>query len=225
VKSGDKNKPAVIMAHGYSGHSYEYPFKNFAKVTEKDFCTYRINFYDGQEGGRRAIDCTLQTHADDLTTVIEWIKLNHNKIFTIGHSFGGPSVMLANHKDIKAASLWDPSYNIAQSYIDFASSYEKHQNFYVLTWGDSYLMGKPMYEFGSKLNAEFCENLAKHACFPVQVILAGTGYFVNKGNSYDSFGHPKNRRDIIAEAGHCFFENDTATEAATLTANWFKQWL
>ncbi len=225
VKSGNPDGPAVVMAHGYSGHAYEYPFKNFAKLTESDFCTYRFNFYDGQEDGRRAIDCTLQTHADDLQTVISAIKPTHDKIFLVGHSFGGPSIMLANPTGISAVSLWDPSYNIAQSYEDFSANYIEYSEFYVLTWGDSYLMGKPMYEMGKKFTAAYCEELSINAKFPVQVIHAGVGYFVDKGNSYDSFGHPQNRRDIIQDAGHCFFENDTATEAANLTTNWFKQWL
>lgn len=225
VKSGKPNGPAVVMVHGYSGHMYEYPFKYFAKLTETEFCTYRFNLYDGQTGGRRAIDCTFQTHADDLNTLINSIKPKHEKIFLVGHSFGGPSIMVANPENISAVSLWDPSYDVAKSQQDFAEAYSKLGDYYMLTWGDSYLMGQAMYNASSQLDAAACANLAKAAKFPVQVIHAGAGYFVDKGHSYDSFGHPQNRRDVVQDAGHCFVENDTATIVASLTTQWFKQWL
>jgi dienelactone hydrolase len=225
VKSGKADGPAIIVVHGLTGHMYEYQFKHAATLWDDEFCTYRFNLYDGAEDARNLVDCTLQTHADDLRTVVAEVAKSHQKIFVVGHSYGGPSTMIANCTAITAASLWDPSYNLTGVFDLYEKNFTAYPEGYVVNWGTTYLIGRAMQEFTYALDASACQKLAEAVNFPVQVILAGNGYYIKQGANYDTHCPHPNRRDVIEGTSHCFYENDTATEVATLTAQWFKQWL
>lgn len=225
VRSGDETKPALVVVHGLTGHMYEHQFKHAAREWGDDFCVYRFNLYAGETGARSLIDCTLQTHADDFSCVIADVAQRHDKIFAVGHSYGGPTVMLANCPQLTAVSLWDPSYDLASIEEAFFDFYKPYAGVYTVNWGTTYLIGKAMRDHGVTLTAEKCAALSRQAKFPIQVILAGLGYYVGRGANYDTdcpYGH---RRDVVEGTTHCFYESDSDIQVAQLTAEWFNQWL
>lgn len=225
VRSGDVTKPAIVVVHGLTGNMYEHQFKHAARLWDTDFCVYRFNLYAGEEGGRNLIDCTLQTHADDFALVVADVAKRHNTIFAVGHSYGGPTLMLANCPELKAVSLWDPSYDLASVEESFAENYKPYDGVYTLNWGTTYLIGKAMRDHAVTLTAAKCAELSRQAQFPIQLILAGNGYYVNRGASYDTDCPHVHRRDVVQGTTHCFYEGDADTEVASLTADWFNQWL
>jgi len=221
---------AIFMVHGLTGNMYEYPFKRAADVfSAQGYDVYRFNLYDGQEAGRKLVDCTLLTHAEDLNTVMAKFSPTYTKNFVIGHSYGGPTIMLANPKGLTAASLWDPSYNIEKMSNDFSEFYGKIGDYLTINWGVSYLLNPAMEEHAGTLNEPACIQLAEAFNAPVQVVLAGDGYYVKQNLSYHSHGKPenlpKNRRDVVPGTQHCFHEADTCEDLLAKTQTFFQQFL
>jgi dienelactone hydrolase len=228
LKNSARGKPkgAVFIVHGLTGHMYEYQLKSAADYfAAQGLDVYRFNLYDGDKSARRLLDCTLQTHADDLNTVLKKFAGPYKETFAIGHSYGGTTVMLAQPKTLTAASLWDPTFNVKRVDECFEAQYKKYTGFYSVDWGTTYLIGKAMHDHGHTLDEKACLKLAETFKHPVQVVLAGDGFFIKDKFSYHSLGHPKNRRDVVKGTVHCFHEGNTTAELLKKTHAWFKQWM
>lgn len=217
-------KAAIFIAHGLNCSMYDYHIKRAADhFPTLGFDVYRINFYDGRKNSRMLTDCTLATHAEDFNTLIQAFHSSYQKVFAIGHSYGGATIMLANPAQLTAACLWDPSYNIAQLNKDFASKKNDFHGYIRQDWGTSILLGKPMHEHGNTLDEPTCINLSKAFHAPIHVVFAGDGYYVNKKLNYHSYGNPLNSSSIVPGTTHCFHEGNTCEELLTQTYAWFKQ--
>ncbi len=212
---------AIFIVHGLTGHMNEYAIKRAADYFHSSYDVYRFNLYDGEEGARQLINCSIKTHADDLNTVLSEFSGLYKKIFLIGHSYGGTTIMCANPSNITAVSLWDPSFNLNRIQKDFVQIPFVNNDYYVLNWGNSYLIGKDMYDEAGKLDENACINLAKDFLSPVQVIHAGDGLYVNDEISYHSFGNKNNIRDIVPDSVHCFYEKNTCDVLLDKTEKWF----
>ncbi|PZQ44999.1 MAG: hypothetical protein DI551_08835 [Micavibrio aeruginosavorus] len=214
-------KRAVFIVHGLTGHMYEYQHKRAADHFEEDYDVYRFNLYDGREGGRALVDCTISTHADDLNVVLKKFSGSYDKVFLIGHSYGGTTVMVANPKKVAAVSLWDPSYDLRGIQREFKKSYIEMGDYYQINWGTSYLIGRAMYDEAGSLGVAACKNLSREFEARIQVVLAGDGYYVGKPYSYDSFGIGS-KRDIVAGTAHCFYEGKSCDDLLAKTQAWFE---
>ncbi len=228
--SGAGATAAIFMVHGFTGNMYQYPFKRAADfLSAKGYDVYRFNLYDGRKGGRNLIDCTLLTHAEDLNTIMAKFGPGYTQNFVIGHSYGGPTIMLANPQNITAASLWDPSYNITQMNKDLPDSITKIGGHLILNVGISYVLSSSMEEHAGTLDEPACIKLAEAFNAPVQVVLAGDGYYVKQSHSYHSHGKPenlaKNRQDVVPGTTHCFHEADTCEVLLAKTHAFFQQFL
>lgn len=224
LNSSDKNtKKAIFLVHGLNRDMHEYAFKRAADYFSENYDVYRFNLYDGREKGRALIDCTLQTHADDLDDVLNHYAGGYESVFLIGHSYGGPTVILANPRNITAVSLWDPSFDLKGVQSDFSKTYIEKEDCYSVNWGTSYLIGKEMYYCANKLDKDACIKLAQEFQHPVQVIHAGNGYYVNKDVSYHSYGNSQNIREVVSGTVHFFYEGNSCDELLQKTRNWFSK--
>jgi hypothetical protein len=214
-------KSAIFIVHGLTGNMYEYAIKRAADHFSARHDVYRFNLYDGNAGGRLLIDCTIQTHADDLNTVLAEFGAEYDQVFLIGHSYGGPTIMLARPAKVTAVSLWDPTFDLTTIQSIFSAQYLDKGDFYIVNWGTSYLIGKAMYEEAGQMDAEVCSQLSRDFGHPVQVIHAGDGFFINTPLSYHSFGNKMNRRDVVAGTAHCFYESTSCDELLAKTGTWF----
>lgn len=102
----------VIFVHGLGGRMDQHIYYNGARFLEKrNISSFRFNLYSWEKDARNLSECTIETHANDLDTVIGYFrKQGANKIIVVGHSFGGPTILLSKKKDYDLVILWDPSY-------------------------------------------------------------------------------------------------------------------
>ncbi len=219
--SGEDVRSAVFIVHGLTGNMYEYTLKRAADFLSQKHDVYRFNLYDGEPGARRLLDCTLQTHADDLNTVLDHFSASYEKIFLIGHSYGGPTIMIARSRRVTAVSLWDPSFDLKSLSSKFANIYDEKDEFVIINWGVATLIGKKMYREKENFDNDACCELARVYEHPVQVVHAGKGVLKDNPVSYHSFGNPLNISDVVAEAGHCFYEGSSCDELLEKTSGWF----
>jgi uncharacterized protein len=100
--SNDKNKPIIILCHGFVSSKDGNTFINFEKkLNEKNISTFRFDFFGHGESEGLFEDITISEAVDDILNAIKYLKnLGYKKIGLIGSSFGGiASIMAASKTD------------------------------------------------------------------------------------------------------------------------------
>ena len=212
---GPLTKPLVIFVHGLTGDPNEHQFYNGARYLEKrGLSSFRYNLY----ASRPLRDATLKTHAADFDKVVAYFrKRTKRKIFAVGHSYGGPTILLSK-KDLDGAVLWDPSYKAGKG-LSPLLKYDKRLKAYRLVWEVESVLGKRMVDVDL---ATPWEDLGKDVTFPLKVILAGKGV-LRKSSRYAKNAQGKSDVEVIAGAGHCFDEDGAEEKLFAATVKWFKR--
>lgn len=215
----------VVFVHGLTGHQNEHYYYNAARFfPKKGFATYRFDLYSGEKGGRALSDCSVRTHASDLSLVLDRLKSKYKYIHVVGHSLGGPTIVLADISAVSSVILWDPSDMLGLADITEGQERSLKRNkisgHYIVDWGTEYILGKEMaQEFKELRPATLAGTINK----PIKVIAA------EKGNPRGSKEYFKNANEpkelvVIKRAGHTFNEGDTEQQLFIETLAWVKKW-
>ena len=197
----------------------EHLFFNGARYfQEHGITSFRFNLYGEEKDARNLTDCTLQTHAHDLNIIINYLQTQKaNKLFAIGHSYGGPTILLANHQKLDAVIFWDASYNYR---LDEAENIPETTWRY-LDWGVWPLIGDDMYKEAQTFDQK---KLFKNFSTPIKVITAGKSYYEERKNNYSLANEPKDYH-IIEGAGHTFTEEGKAEELYKESLEWLNKYI
>lgn len=220
---GSLDQPVVIFVHGLTGHMDEHPFYNGARYFHKQgISSLRFNLYDYEKDARKLTNCTLKTHAHDLDVIIDYLRQKKTKkIFAIGHSYGGPTVLMADHRQLDAIVLWDPSYGDIFDKSDDAK-YVKELDAYRIRWGTDVLIGAKMRNEAKELK---WDSLTKIITTPLKVISAGKGVLVKERKKYVELTQGPKDHVTIKKAGHNFNEEGTAEELFNESIKWLKKFV
>jgi pimeloyl-ACP methyl ester carboxylesterase len=224
---GSSPDRAIVMVHGLTGNMDEYQHKSAANFFIKHgYDVVRFDLYSDMPGSRSLSHCTLQTHAADLNTVIEQKASAYRKLFLIGHSYGGPTIMVAQPKRATALSLWDPSFDLPARWDPADRTDIKQINGVTyLDWGREIIIGEDMlHEARSRYGADECLALSKALDKPIQVVTASEGFYATQGMSWHSAGHPENERITIKGADHCFHNGAVLDDVLAASLNWFDRY-
>ncbi len=211
---GPLTKPLVIFVHGLTGDPNEHQFYNGARYLEQQgFSSFRYYLYDS----RPLRQATLKTHAADFDAVVAYFrKHGKRKIFAVGHSYGGTTILLSKDKDLDGAVLWDPSYKLAL--LRSRSKYEPRLKAYRIRGYVDYLFGKRMVDVDANIP---WEELGKDIAYPLKVITAGNGV-LRGSRRYAENAQGKSAHEVIRGAGHCFEEDGVAEKLYASTVRWLK---
>ena len=213
-----KTDKLIIFVHGLAGNKNEHQFYNAAKFfNNRNFATFRFDLYSGEKNGRKLENCTISTHSEDLNQVINYFKNKFSRLYLVGHSLGGPSVLEANLKDIKKVVLWDPSVNLTYANNDHFY-FNKKIKAYIVNWGPSIIVSKKMIEDWKLLDIRKWIN---NTSTPLKVICAGKGILKKEWKKIIGKFKCRHEFEIIKEAGHIFDEKDTETKLFKKTLSWF----
>lgn len=225
---GTLNRPVketgrlIIMVHGLTSNRSTHPFpmavESFIKA---GYTVARYDQYNAGNKGRSILDCTTATFCKDLTTVIKHFKKPKEKIFLVGHSWGGLQIMRVNPA-ITAASLWDPSYALNECRIPSKTLEPIEKNRVLMHWGNAYAIGTKLNKELWELSRKECDTLARQAKFPIQVIQAGKDILAGLGCSYHNCAKTKTDFQVL-KATHCFEELPEVPKLLTHTINWFNK--
>lgn len=220
---GPLNKPLLIFVHGFTGFKEEHIFFNGSRFFDKhNVSTFRFNLYHYEKDARKMEECTLSLHGKDLDVVIEYFrKKGVKKIFVVGHSFGGLTVLLSQKQNFNAAVLWDGSTNPSQV---TKSTYVKELDRYYINNFDSYgfTVGKQMVEENKKLKPF---KLIGKFTKPIKIIVAGKGTLIKGGKKYYQLAHAPKDFAIIPDATHNFDEDGTEEKLFAETLSWIKKFV
>lgn len=210
----------VVFVHGLTGHKNEHLFYNGARFfARRGVASFRFDLYSGEKGGRSLMNCTCLTHAGDIDAVVKRFQKRFSKIYLVGHSLGGPSVLMADVKKIFGIVLWDPSSRA--TLLKLAGKIPRLGSSYVLKWGTEHLVGKKMRDEWLRFSTP--EQLTGKITVPLLVLCAGKGILKKGGMDYCKYAKGPSRFAVIKNAGHCFDENETAQDLLLETAKWIRR--
>lgn len=215
----------VVFVHGLTGHKNEHIFYNAAQFfPKKGFDTYRFDLYSGDKGGRALSDCTVRTHASDLSLVLKGLKKRYRNIHVVGHSLGGPTIILADLSPIRSIVLWDPSDMLGLADIVEGQERKLKQNkisgLYIVDWGVEYILGKEMAEeFKTLRPAKLAGTINK----PIKIIAAQMGN-LRGSKEYLKYANEPKELVTLKNAGHTFDEDGKEEELLKETLAWVKKW-
>ncbi|MBL8638920.1 MAG: alpha/beta hydrolase [Alphaproteobacteria bacterium] len=223
VSEDKPSKRAVFHVHGIISRTNEYLDKSLLKsFLKQGYDVFRFQLHANFPNCRKLMDCGLSDHASDLNAVLEHFAKDYEEVYLTGHSLGGAVIMLAQPRNIKAISLWDPCFDL-KSFFQSQIAQEIDPGHYLIIWNIQFLIGKKMVDeaclYGPSDSLELSKKLAQT---PIQVIHPRQGTFVTD-TSWHSAGHDKNCRVMIEDAGHCFDENDKVDELLSHTLTFFEQ--
>ena len=227
ILRGSFKNPLVILVHGRPGSGNDLlEYLGARYLYEQGFSSLRIFLYDEDPRSRNMFDCTLQTHANDLDTVIQYAKQQKTpKIFATGHSYGGPTILLAKEK-FDSVVLWDPSHGSLWQ----EKAKELKQTLPEKELGD-YIIGLigPGWVFGKKMVDDETHwgdttYWAARKTYPVKIINASEGVLAGYGKRYIEVASEPKEYLTIPGAGHMFDESDEITlRLFKETAEWFNR--
>lgn len=228
ILRGKLDKPVVVMMHGRPGNGNELlQYLGARYLYENGFSSLRLFMYDFEPNTRNLLDCTLQTHADDLDEVIKYLRvLKVPKVFTVGHSYGGMAILRSKAKT-DGAVLWDPthgSYWAENRQEKVAKEYPETMvgDINIGLAGYGYVEPKAMLD--DEKTWGDTSNLASHKGYPIKLIAAGKGSMSDLGQKYiDAADQPK-QFVAIPEAHHQFEDSDEVVlKLFDETYKWFKE--
>lgn len=218
-------KPLVVFVHGLTGHKNEHHFFNGARFFEKrGWPTFRFDLYGDEKRSRHLQNCTLETHAKDLDTVIDYfINKGAKKIFVAGHSYGGLTILMSKQQKYNAVALWDASYNPFTFFKDMKRISIKKFAGYIEDWGIQFIIGEAMMREARKLTARKCDNIIRAISVPVKIIVAGKGVLVKVGQKYFKAANKPKEFKIIKSTTHVFDEDGAEEKLFQETYSWFSK--
>jgi len=220
-KQSDK---VLVIVHGLTGHMNEYHIKGSANFfRNKGYDVIRFNLYAG-ENGRKLRDTTLQVYASDLNIILHNKIKGYGKIFIAGHSYGGPSIMIAQPQMATALSLWDPAFDLPSAINNGNFEIKKQDDFYIWDQNMEVILGSAFIEERkNRYDIDECLSLSESlADIPIQVIAAEEGYGQDE-LSWHSAGNTLNERHIIKNADHCFWRGHVFQEVLDQSFEWFEK--
>ncbi len=217
---GTLNYPAqgtdklIIFVHGLTGSQKEHQFYDAARYfPAMGYATYRFNQYSRDEKGRVLSDISIRTQSGDLNTVIAHFKGKYSRIYLVGHSIGGPTIMGAGLAPITAIVLWDPSITPGTG----AYPFDERLNRYILRWQFEFLLSREMIEEWKN-----ARSLVHDLIKPTRVIFAG-GYSI-KDTWKDMLPQIPAEHDSLTVEGatHGFDEEGTQEKLYRATLEWLR---
>lgn len=221
---GSPKQPLFIVVHGLPCSMYETLYEMATRwFVKHGYATFRFNLYGWQKDARQLVDSTLESHANDIDTVVSFFrKRGFKKVYVAGHSFGGPSILLSKQQKFDAAVLWDPSYKsslVQKKYGVPGGRFVKAVNGYFMHWGVNVIIGKAM---AREVDRVKWDELTPNFHIPLMIVSAGKGVLVKGARAYFKSANEPKSLEIVKGATHAFDDVPEMQERVySITKKWF----
>jgi len=215
-------KGMVVFIHGLASTEYWPPMLLGSWYFRKRGYAYcRVNLYDWREGARTLMSSDLLQHSKDTDTVVKCLRRRgYKRLFGVGHSFGGLTLLRANTAAFNAISLWDMS-----SFISHPPKkwFRKVRNTSASYMTGSYeLLMSERYKSGMENFPDELE-LASKIKVPTQIAYAAGKNATLIVSSKRYFENLNCAKELIAipDTSHSFTEEGKANILFRKTEKWF----
>ena len=199
-----RNNPLIIFVHGLTGSKDEMMYlAGESFFIEKWFDVVRFNLYGTAPGEKKLSEVSLKDHIADVNEKIrKAVNQGYEKIFLIGHSFGGLTILYADLEFISKIVMRDPSIGWKETLEDV---YHDEKGYYI-DRGDGirFDISEEIYHDFNKDPNQHLEQIKKLS-LPIKIIGAEFGLPENSKKYYLAANEPK-ALTIVSWASHCFLE-------------------
>ncbi len=211
VLRGAWDQPLVILIHGLACDSRGLlPFLLSKLLHEHGFATLRVNMYDHTDDTRDMIDCTMDTHAEDLNRIVAYAQSHQSpQIFAVGHSYGGLTI-LSSTAGLDGAVLLEPSHFKCSMELDESikpKRKEVTQKIVAYENGAGYIDPLPMVHERKQKAALAEETLAQKA-YPLLFIAAENCTLLPYIQKYHQVANQPKKLYIAEGASHNLTDTD-----------------
>lgn len=211
ILRGELSEPLAIMMHGRPGNGNELlQYLGARYLYERGISILRLFMYDFEPKTRNLMDSNLQTNADDFEAVVQDLReQNVTKVFAIGHSYGGLTI-LKSKIELDAAVLWDPSHGLWWAENRDALFADEYPEVVV----DKYVIGTAgggwVYPVAAREHDKQLGDTSSWAAknYPLKIISASDGALTDLGKRYVEKAREPKSHVVIANAHHSFEDSD-----------------
>jgi alpha-beta hydrolase superfamily lysophospholipase len=218
----DPAAPVVLFVHGLGGHMREKHLQYCAyAAVEAGFTALRVNLYGAEVDARKLIECTIDTHVDDVTQVLRQIRSSGRKVAIVGHGLGALVMQRLDRSLMDVAVVQDPVDTQTDDFMHwsdvrrngdtgnwdllFASDLSVTQGFYDSWWAS----GPDRHDF----------------TVPARVICAGASDLQDECERYARAQAAPSDLVTIEGADHTFNSKEFREKLFTATTEWLRKQL
>ena len=200
----------------------EHIFFNGAKFfNQKGFDAFRFDLYSAEKGGRHFTNTSISMHGADTNLVVNYFKKQYKKIYLVGHSYGGTTLLFVDTTNVSAMVFWDASYVDSKRETNYFK-YNKHIDGYIVKDRYDYIVGN---KFIDELkNFPDCGNLVSKIHIPVKFITAGGRGNPKGGKKYLAKANKPKELANIKNADHCFDRFEYEQKLLEETLNFIRKY-
>lgn len=222
-----KSHKLIIHLHGMT-HSMNHMLELYAAdyFPPQGYDHYRTGFYPREADARNLATITIADHVSDILKVVEHFSPLYDSLYITAHSLGGLCALIANPPNIKAMSLWDPSFDVTHFWsLSDCLTYMPEREQYQLDYGNVFVISKELVEEFKQYPDEQCLKLAAKVTTPTQLIIPEQSIFNASPHS-----SPENYRTAFTgkfdlqkmnNANHIFANQGNPQKLMELTSEWF----
>ncbi len=219
-----KPKGMVIFVHGLASTAL-WPTMLLGSwyLRKKGYAYCRINLYDWRPGARSLMTSDLLQHSRDVDTVAKSLKRRgFTKLFAVGHSFGGLTLLRTENSVFKAISLWDISSFVSNNPEKWFRT-DRATGAAYLAGGVELMMSK-RYRRGIDTYPNELKLAAKLVA-PCQICYAAGKQAMLVESSKRYYEHLQGEKEIVAipDASHSFTEEGVGKHLFKKTERWFRK--
>lgn len=219
-----RSKKVIIFVHGLTGHRNEHQFFNAAPYfSKKGFNVFRFDLYGEGKNARNFCDTSLSIHGSDTHRVYDYFKKKgFTKIFLVGHSYGGPSILLSK-SPASAVVWWDPTFDVSKIYRRKEVWKDPSSGMRFIDWGIPMRVSDSYIRDAKKLTPARALRWVGEWHVPLKIISAGRGVLMGGAKKYLSRVSAAKEHVIIPGAGHNFNEEGTEQKLFRETLSWIRK--
>ena len=199
-----QKSPLIIFVHGLTGSKDEIIYVYGEEFFQsKGYDTYRFNLYGTAPWEKKLSEVSLKDHVFDVSqTVSDFVEKGYEKIYLVGHSFWGLTILYSDLTYVSALVLRDSSIGGNELLTD---TYQDENSLYIDWWdGIRYPISQEMYN-DFMISPEEHKNQISKLNLPIKIITAEFWLPIVAKELFDSANEQKSF-SLIKNASHTFLE-------------------
>ena len=218
----DPDAPVVVFIHDLGSHMNEKAVRFSAFAAVEAGCTaLRLNLYDTESDARDLLDCTIDTHAADVSEVLAQVRASGRRIAVVGHSAAAMVLQRLDRQLFDVAVLWEPMDTQTDDFSTWPDvSFDDNSGNWHLNWTSDLAVTQAFYDSWWNSGPDHHDM----GC-PTLIVCAGGSDLRKECERYGMAQTKASELITIEGADHYFASREATERLYGETTKWLKQHL